>query len=125
MDIQEFYGEIKRTKTRLVKDLLAGKHAAQPEPELVTDEYGETDKVPTAVYLTSVRNRERGTKNGHVALATIDLAATRIVEGTHRVATEDEIVAYVQRQMDQKRMHEAADLKFDSRARQFRVQVPE
>lgn len=125
MDMKEFYAEVRRTKARLTKDLLAGKHAAQPEPELVTDDYGDTEKQPTAVYLTSVRNRERGTTNGHCALSTIDLAATRIVEGTHRVATEDEIVAYIKRQVDQKAYHEAADLKFDSRARQFRVQVPE
>ena len=125
MDIKEYYDEIARTKARLTKDLLAGKHAAQPEPEMVTDKYGDSELLPTGVYVTSVRNRERGTTNGHVCLVTVDLAAMRIVEGTHRVATEDEIVAYVQRQMDQRRYHESQDLKFDNKARQFRVSIPE
>ena len=93
MEIKEYYDEIRRTKAHLSKELLAGKHAAQPEPELVTDQFGESEKQATCVYVTSVRNRERGTQAGHVSLATIDLAAARIVEGTHRVATAEEIEA--------------------------------
>lgn len=132
MDIKEYYQEIERENKRLVRDLLAGKHPGQPEPELVTDDYGESEKRPTAVYLTSVRNRDRNTTAGHVCLLLIwdakgnpGLAATRIVEGTHRVSTPEEIDAYLKRQQQQKAYHEQADLKFDSRARQFRVSLPE
>ncbi len=125
MEIKEFYDEIRRTKAHLSKELLAGKHAAQPEPELVTDQFGESEKQATCVYVTSVRNRERGTGAGHVSLATIDLAAARIVEGTHRVATAEEIEACLKRQQEQKRYHDQTDAKFDSRARQFRVTLPE
>jgi hypothetical protein len=125
MEIKEYYEEIRRTKARLVKELLAGKHAAQPEPELVTDQYGDSEKVPTGVYLTSVRNRQAGTQAGHVCLAMIDNAAERIVEGTHRVAIEDEIAASLERQAQQRRFHEEQDLKFDTRSRQFRVKLPE
>ncbi len=132
MDIKEYFEEIARENKRLVRDLLAGKHPGQPEPELVADDYGESEKRPTAVYLTSVRNRDRNTTAGHVCLVLVwdakgnpGLAATRIVEGTHRVSTAEEIDAYLKRQQDQKRMHEAADLKFDTRAKQFRVSLPE
>jgi hypothetical protein len=124
MDIKQYYDDIRREKTRLSRELLAGKHAAQPEPELVADEYGDSEKQPTSVYMTSVRNRERNTSAGHVCLATLEMAATRIVEGTHRVASAEEIEAYLKRQQEQKRYHEETDLRFDSRARQFRVQLP-
>lgn len=132
MDIRVFYEEIRRENARLVKDLLAGKHAGQPEPEMTTDEYGDSERKPVAVYMTSVKNRERMTVQGHTCLVPIwdakgnpSVAATRIVEGTHRVATLEEINACLQRQAEQKRYHEEQDLKFDGRARQFRVQLPE
>ncbi|MGA2115994.1 MAG: hypothetical protein ABSH56_14730 [Bryobacteraceae bacterium] len=132
MDIKEYYDEIARENKRLVRDLLARKHAGQPEPEMVADEYGDAEKRPTAVYLTSVRNRDRNTTAGHVCLAFIwdakgnpGLAATRIAEGTHRVSTAEEIDAYLKRQQDQRRYHEQQDLKFDGRAKQFRVSLPE
>jgi hypothetical protein len=132
MEIRQYYEDIRRENLRLVKDLLAGKHPGQPVPEFVTDEYGDGEKKPTSVYMTSVRNRERETQAGHTCLVAIwdqkgnpGVAATRIVEGTHRVATAEEIEAYLKRQQEQKRYHEDADLKFDSRARQFRVSLPE
>jgi hypothetical protein len=132
MDIKVFYEEIRRENARLVKDLLAGKHAGQPEPEMVADEFGDSERKPVAVWLTSVKNRERMTVSGATCLVPIwdkkglpGVAATRIVEGTHRVATQEEIDANLERQAQQRRFHEEQDLKFDGRARQFRVQLPE
>jgi hypothetical protein len=132
MEIKQYYDEIRRENGRLVKDLLAGKHAGQPEPEVVTDEYGDSEKKPVAVYMTSVRNRAAMTVPGHTCLMPVfdakgnaGLAATRIVDGTHRVATEEEINACLERQAQQKRFHEEADLKFDGRSRNFRVVLPE
>jgi hypothetical protein len=132
MDIRVFYEEIRRENTRLVKDLLAGKHPGQPEPEMIADEYGDSERKPVSVWLTSVRNREKMTVSGATCLAPIwdakgnpSVAATRIVEGTHRVATLEEIAACLERQAQQRRHHEEQDLKFDGRARQFRVQLPE
>jgi hypothetical protein len=132
MEIKQYYEDIRRENARLVKDLLAGKHPGQPEPELVTDEYGDSEKKPVAVYMTSVKNRAAMTVPGHTCLVAIfdakgnpGIAATRIVEGTHRVATQEEIDACLERQAQQRRFHEETDLKFDGRARQFRVQLPE
>ncbi len=132
MEIKQYYDDIRRENQRLVKDLLAGKHAGQPEPEVVSDEYGDSEKKPVAVYMTSVKNREKMTVPGHTCLmpvwtpkGTPGLAATRIVDGTHRVATQEEIDATLQRQAEQRRYHEEQDLKFDGRARQFRVTLPE
>ena len=121
MDLKEYYQDIARTKVRLSKELLAGKHPMQPEPEIVVDEEGETEKRPVAVYLTSMKNRTHATTAGHVCLATLDNAAQRIVEGTHRVATPDEIESCIKRQIDQKRTCDAADLK---RQQRFEVKLP-
>ena len=98
MEIKQYYEDIRRENARLVKDLLAGKHPGQPEPEVVSDEYGDSERKPVAVWLVSVKNRAAMTVGGHACLAPIwdskgnpGVAATRIVEGTHRVATLEEI----------------------------------
>jgi hypothetical protein len=132
MDIKQYYEDIRRENARLVRDLLAGKHPGQPEPEVVTDEYGDSEKKPVAVWMTSVKSRERMTVSGATCLVALwgpkgnpGTAAERIVEGTHRIATEEEIAASLERQAQQKRFHAEQDLKFDGRARQFRVVLPE
>lgn len=131
MDIKVFYEEIRRENARLVKRLLEGRHPGQPEPEMVTDDYGDAERKPVAVWMTSVKNREKMTHAGATCLVPIwdkkgnpGVAATRIVEGTHRVATQEEIDACIERQREQKRFHEEQDLRFDTRSRQFRVQLP-
>lgn len=131
MEIKQYYEDIRRENARLVKSLLEGKHPGQPEPELVADEYGDSERKPVAVYMTSVKNRAAMTNAGHTCLMPLfdakgnpGLAATRIVEGTHRVATPEEIAACLERQQEQKRFHEEQDLRFDTRSRQFRVQLP-
>ncbi len=132
MEIKQYYDDIRRENGKLVRDLLAGKHPGQPEPEVVSDEYGDSERKPVAVYMTSVRNREKMTVSGATCLMPLfdakgnpGLAATRIVDGTHRVATQDEINACLERQAQQRRHHEAEDARFDSRARNFRVVLPE
>ncbi len=132
MEIKQYYDDIRRENGRLVKDLLAGKHPGQPEPEVVVDEYGDSERKPVSVWMTSVRNREKMTVPGATCLMPLfdpkgnpGLAATRIVDGTHRVATAEEIAACLARQAEQRRYHESEDMRFDSRARQFRVQLPE
>lgn len=42
-------------------------------------------------YITSIRNRDRGTLEGDICEANINLAGQRIAEGTHRLATDEEI----------------------------------
>jgi hypothetical protein len=50
--------------------------------------------LPEAVYLTSLDSRTRGTQAGAVCLCSREIAARRIAEGTHRVATEAEVEQY-------------------------------
>lgn len=45
-------------------------------------------------YIISIKNRDRGTLAGDMCEATINLAGQRIAEGTHRLATDEEIVDY-------------------------------
>lgn len=123
-DIKEFYDEKRRSHKRLVKELADNKHPGQPEAEDYHDqEEDETIKRHTCVYMTSVRKREAGTTAGHVCLVTIwdyspqapqggpGLAAERIADGTHRVATLEEINKHLQHQIAQKRQHDKEDNK--------------
>lgn len=110
MDIQEFYEEKRKSHARLVRELVAGKHPHQPELETVlSDEDDEEKKVPTSVYMTSVRKREAGTTSGSTVCMSIELAAYRMADGTHRVATGPEIVNYLQHQLDEKKRHDKMD----------------
>jgi methylaspartate ammonia-lyase len=120
MDIREFYDEKRKSHNRLVRDLIAGKHLNQPEFELYVDpETEEPSPRPTCVYLTSVRKREAGTVAGQTCMVEIwapngrdpGLAAERIADGTHRVATPEEVDKCLQRQIDQKKFHDNLDTK--------------
>lgn len=46
------------------------------------------------VYITSLRHNDRGTFAGFVVKSTVELAAQRLAEQTHRLSTEDEISQY-------------------------------
>jgi hypothetical protein len=52
-------------------------------------------------YIASVRNRYRGTEGGRVSEASIKLAGQRLAEGTHELATDDQIEAFVEQQLAQ------------------------
>ena len=134
MDIKEFYDEKRKQHTRLVRELLAGKHPGQPELETYVDE--ETDeaaKRPVAVYITSVRKREAGTIAGQTCLAAVwgdpackspGIAAERMADGTHRMATEEEINKYLRRQLDQKKLHDGLDHKRETKRTQMVTSGP-
>jgi hypothetical protein len=120
MDIREFYDEKRKAHNRLVRELIAGKHEGQPEFEPYIDpETDESSTRPVCVYLTSVRKREAGTVAGQTCIVEIwapngrdpGLAAERIADGTHRVATPEEINKCLQRQLDQKKLHDSLDTK--------------
>jgi hypothetical protein len=51
--------------------------------------------LPETVYIVSVDNQVRGTSAGMVCACTREVAARRIFEGTHRLAAEEEIAAYL------------------------------
>ena len=67
-------------------------------------------------YITSVKNRQAQTIEGSICEATINLAGQRIAEGTHRLATDEEIRAY--KKASQER---AADLKRSEAALQAQL----
>jgi hypothetical protein len=119
VDLQEFYRDKRIAHNKLVKTLLAGEFSGQPKLEdWINPDSDEKEMRPVSVYLVSVRKREAGTVAGHVCLVPIwdqqnkpGLASERIADGTHRVATSEEIQAYLQKQVAQKRLHDSADVK--------------
>lgn len=50
---------------------------------------------PQEVFIYSLQNYDKGTSEGHITVCETKLAARRIVESTHRLATEDEVEAYL------------------------------
>jgi hypothetical protein len=53
-----------------------------------------------AVWIVSRHNDERSTTEGAVCLATLRLAALRIVEGTHAIASPEQIKAHLDAQAE-------------------------
>ena len=51
-----------------------------------------------AVYVTSLFNRERNSQAGATLSATIENAARVITDGTHRLATQEEVDAFIKMQ---------------------------
>ncbi len=112
MDTKEFYAEKKKLVVKLTRELIAGKYPGQPDLEDGVDpETDEPIKVPIAVFITSVRKREAGTIDGHVCEATVETAAYRIADQTHRISTEAEIKGYLLRQAKQKLFHDKQETK--------------
>ena len=110
MEIREYWQEKKKAELKLVRDLLSGKLPGQPELEDgINPETDEPCKVPVAVYLVSVRNRTLNTTGGTVCLAAVKVAAGRIADGTHAVATEDQIKQYLEQQLEQLQLHRKLD----------------
>jgi hypothetical protein len=134
VDIKEFYDEKRKQHTRLVRELLAGKHPGQPELETYVDEdTDEEAKRPVAVYITSVRKREAGVTAGQTCLAAVwgdpackspGITAERIADGTHRIATQEEINKYLRRQLDQKKLHDNLDHKRETKRTQMVTSGP-
>ena len=50
-----------------------------------------SERLPEEVTLMSLDNADKGTHAGAVSVCPRDIAARRLVEGTHRIATEAEI----------------------------------
>jgi len=68
-------------------------------------------KAPDYVYITSVVTRRNGISNARVIAAHLKLAAQRIVEGTHRLSSDEEIEKYLaeqERKREQMKSQEAA-----------------
>ena len=66
-----------------------------------------------AVYITSVRRRSDPPEivAGRVSEASVKIAAQRIVEESHILATDDQIRAYLAEQVDMKKTMDAVEAK--------------
>lgn len=51
-------------------------------------------RLPEEVWLMSIDNTDKGTHAGAVSVVPRDIAARRLVEQTHRIATDAEIATY-------------------------------
>jgi hypothetical protein len=59
------------------------------------DKVNETIKrLPEEVWLMSIDNQDKGTHAGAVSIVPRDIAGRRLVEATHRIASEAEVQAY-------------------------------
>jgi hypothetical protein len=103
---------------------MTGKAPRQPNKTVtVTDKYGAKSEQIEAVFVCSVFNRDRNTTAGSVALANRRLGAQRIIEGTHKVATPEEIEGYLDLQKANMLEREIADAKVANR-KVFSLTVP-
>jgi len=74
------------------------------------------------VYVTSLFNRERNSQAGSTLSATVENAARVITDGTHRLATQDEVDAFIKMQ---EKNREAAARSEQERTKQVVVFVDE
>jgi hypothetical protein len=94
MDLKQLY----RTKSALVETFKA-KHANKRENFSASQDPACWEGQPTdgkSLYIVSKDNEQRSTTAGAVCLAVLDLAALRIVEGSHEIATPEQIAAQLQ-----------------------------
>jgi len=71
MDIKQYYGDISKKRAELEEAYESGE-----------------------VYLTSLFHREKNSTAGQVSTATPENAARVLVDGTHKLSSEDEVAAY-------------------------------
>jgi hypothetical protein len=72
-------------------------------------------------HLCSVANRDRNTVAGNVTVVAVDNAARCLAEGTHRIATAEDIAGWQARQEDNRRL--SSEVEFRTRG-QFFVREP-
>jgi hypothetical protein len=88
--VSEYWAEVNDTLRTIKVDL--AKQSKQPT-------------TGDGCYIVSVKNRVQRTEAGVVSLAGLKLAAQRVTDGSHVLATDDQIVAY---EADQAKKREAA-----------------
>lgn len=103
MDSKEYWNQVKSEKESLIKSLGNGIEG-QPSAE---DGF---------VYIVSTGTRRNNTKSGVVCVAAVDLAAQRLVDETHALASVDEINTYLENQKK-----EASDIRASAFARKAQV----
>ncbi len=73
--IEEYWERVNKTNEKLIAGLPPG--------------------APEEVFIMSIDNYDKGTNAGHVTSCNTKLAAQRMTESTHRLASDDEIKAFL------------------------------
>lgn len=99
MDTQEeFWGAVRDDRDKLSAALQKDELTGQVKHD--TAKYRRHPRKPgvmvdmNTVFMTSVKNRDRGTNAGFVCMMTVEVAGQKLTEQTHRVSTPEEIKAY-------------------------------
>lgn len=103
-DVREYWGQVGEERQLLVSKLVNGELPGQPPAS------------EGFVYIVSTGTRRNNTVSGVVMAASHRLAAQRIVDETHAIASEDQITAYLE---NQKR--EAQQIRSQSLAKKAQV----
>lgn len=104
MNVTQYYERVHEFEAMLSEGILSGKYAGQLqdfEERPRRDGSGEKFKRARWATMMSVVNEDRGSFGGQVTSMTVTHAARRMAEGTHRVATEDEIKQWHRNQVAQ------------------------
>lgn len=94
-----------RSKYALVEAFKA-KHATKRENFAATHDPLCWEGQPTdgkSLYIVSRENEQRSTTAGAVCLAVLDLAALRILEGTHAAASSEQISVHLEKEAERGR----------------------
>jgi hypothetical protein len=119
-----YFAEVSRTVNEIHREILEGRHPHQPKPTAHVDQVtGTVTNQVDYVFICSVRNVSQRTTAGSVVGATVRLAAQKIVEGTHKLATAEELAEWYAHQERQRQFNESEDQKND-KARTFKLKVP-
>ena len=126
MDIQAYYKDMRTNERKMKRELLEGKHPEQPalEKKLNMDEDEDQSVLDASItgalaidwrscslYLVSVHMREKGTTAGAVHQAMFANAITRITDGTHQLATSEQIIKFNETQVANKKKSDAEQVK--------------
>lgn len=103
---QEFWSEVKGVRLQVTAEI----HASPHQPQDGT------------CWITSLRNRTANTTAGDTVQATIALAGQRIVEGTHRLSTAEEVDDLIARH--EKRAEDIADAEIKKNTKHFVTHNP-
>jgi len=106
MEASEFWAEVNAQQVAILSAL-----EKEPGAHPIND---------GAVYIVSRRNREKNSVAGSVCLAAVRLAAQRIAENTHQLATAGNIKQFLQERAEDQERTEAIEV---NRRAQFVVQV--
>jgi hypothetical protein len=120
-NVMQFYRDVTKIEARWAREIADGQHPGQPGAETVyCEETGGRVARQMWVWLASVENLDKRVTSGMVAKAPSRLAATRAREGTHRLATQDEITAELERQKENLTTARREDAKLN---RERRVEI--